>query len=343
MSRAVKHKQIKANQGCSADGDTTDEEDPPEKLPRRKARREKVDDSSGSEPITLIKPQRGQPRVGRFNLDGSSKKPIAIVNPRTGKMMIFTPQRSGKRGLDLSPEQFNLQWLQPVPEASPMVNSGNMMMSAMVSSNTFGDFMNTQAVGPAEAFFSLPSDYNIFEGNMFEEHSDPEAEAADEGERNLKLEDFLTLEDFAPSSDDEQDEDNDAADDAILNTPCTTGRPTTSSSDVTSLLDHFSNNTDIVGAFRRDQVNHQLISRSKATRDSLAFSGPYYEGTLRGIKDGRIATTNVPISPLRKQRRVSDISSSPLAGVSQKRKATNEQHWGHKRQRSIPDIDLLGM
>ncbi len=323
----------------SADGDTTDEEDPPEKPPRRRTRREKVDHSSDSEPVTLIKPQRGQPRIGKFNLDGSSKKPVAIVNPRTGKMMIFTPQRSGKRGLDLSPEQFDLQWLQPIPEASPMINSGNMMMSAMVSSNTFGDFMNTQAVGPAEAFFSLPSDSNVFEGS-----SDVEGEQADEGEKNLKLEDFLTFEDFAPSSDDEQEEDIDVTDDPILRTPtCISGRPTTASSDVTSLLDHFGNNTDIVGAFRRDQANHQLISRSKATRDSLAFSGPYYEGTLRGIKDGRIATTNVPISPLRKQRKMSDISSSPLAGMSQKRKASNEQHWGHKRQRSIPDINPLGI
>lgn len=345
MSRVVKRSEFKTNQTCSADGDTTDEEDPPERPPRRKARREKVDDSSDSEPVTLIKPQRGQPRVGRFNLDGSSKKPVAIVNPRTGKMMIFTPQRSGKRGLDLSPEQFDLQWLQPIPEASPMVNSGNMMMSAMVSSNTFGDFMNTQAVGPEEAFFSFPSDSNIFDGNIFEAGgSDVEGDAADEGERNLKLEDFLTFEQFAPSSDDEEDDDNNVPDDPILCTPTyTPGRPTTASSDVTSLLDHFGNNTDIVGAFRRDQANHQLISRSKATRDSLAFSGPYYEGTLRGIKDGRIATTNVPISPLRKQRKMSDLASSPLAGVSQKRKATTEQLWGHKRQRSIPDIDIRGI
>ncbi|RYP67239.1 hypothetical protein DL771_007328 [Monosporascus sp. 5C6A] len=325
--------------GYQTDGETTDEEDPPERPPRRKTRRENLDDSSDSEPVTLIKPQRGQPRIGRFSLDGSHKKPIAIVNPRTGKMMIFTPQKTGKRGLDLSPEQFDLQWLQPIPDASPLINSGNMMMSAMVSSNTFGDFMNTQAAGPAEAFFSLPSDSNIFGGS-----SDAEGEGEDEGEKNLKLEDFLTLDDFAPSSDDDDEEDNDPAEDPILCTPtCTPGRPTTAASDATSLLDHFGNNADIVGAFRRDQANHQLISRSKATRDSLAFSGPYYEGTLRGIKDGRIATTNVPISPLRKQKKMPDMASSPLAGASQKRKASGEQQWGHKRQRSISDVDLLGI
>ena len=294
-----------------------------------------MNDPSDSEPVAPIKPERGQPRVGRFDLDGSSKKPVAIVNPHTGKMMIFTPQRTGKRGLDLSPEQFDLQWFQPIAEASPIVNSGNMMMSAMVSSNTFGDFMNTQAVGPTEAFFSLPSDSNIFEAS-----SDVEVDVADEGEKDLQLDDFLTFDDFAPSSDDEQGEDSNATEDPIF---CTPARPGTSSSDVTSLLDHFGNNADIVGAFRRDQANHQLISRSKATRESLAFSGPYYEGTLRGIKDGRIATTNVPISPRRKQRKVPDVASSPLAGVSQKRKVSSEHQWAHKRQRSIPDIDLVGI
>ncbi|OTB15820.1 hypothetical protein K445DRAFT_11453 [Daldinia sp. EC12] len=325
--------------GYQTDGDTTDEEDPPEKPVRRKTRREAVDDDSDSDVVTLIRPRRGQPRVGRFNLDKSSKKPIAILNPRTGKMMIFTHQSMRGRGFDLSPEQFNFHYFDQT-QASPILsNPGSIMMSGMISSSTYGDFMNTHAVGPAEAWYAQASDGNVVDT------SDSDDQVVDEAEKNLKLEDFITLDNDDDDGDDSSEEEkaleHDEADDQIFCTPGRTpGRPGTASSDVASLLDHFQHNTNIVGAFRRDQANHQLISRSKATRESLAFSGPYFEGTLRGIKDGRIATTNVPISPMRKQKKMPELASSPLSTMTQKRKASSEHHLGHKRQRSIPDVDL---
>ncbi|KAI0834339.1 hypothetical protein F5Y06DRAFT_278990 [Hypoxylon sp. FL0890] len=321
--------------GYQTDGDTTDEEDPPEKPVRRKSRRETIDEDSDSDVVTLIRPRRGQPRVGRFNLDKSSKKPIAILNPRTGKMMIFTHQCMRGRGFDLSPEQFNFQYFEQTQSSPMLSNPGSIMMSGMISSSTYGDFMNTHAVGPAEAWYSQASDGNVIET------SDSDDQVVDEAEKSLKLEDFITLDNVESSSEEEKALVHDEADDQLFFTPSRTpGRPSTASSDVTSLLDHFQHNANIVGAFRRDQVNHQLISRSKATRDSLAFSGPYFEGTLRGIKDGRIATTNVPISPMRKQK-MPELASSPLATLSQKRKASSEHHMGHKRQRSIPDVDVL--
>ncbi|KAI1101350.1 hypothetical protein F4804DRAFT_12908 [Jackrogersella minutella] len=326
--------------GYQTDGDTTDEEDPPEKPVRRKSRRDNAGDSSDSDVVTLIRPRRGKPRVGRFDLDKSSKKPIAILNPRTGKMMIFTHQSMKGRGFDLSPEQFNFQYFEQTQSSPILSNPGSIMMSGMISSSTYGDFMNTHAVGPAEAWYSQASDGNVIET------SDSDDPVVDEAEKSLKLEDFITLEDDNDDDDDDSSEDekvleHDEVDDQVFYTPGRTqGRPNTASSDVASLLDHFQHNANIVGAFRRDQANHQLISRSKATRESLAFSGPYFEGTLRGIKDGRIATTNVPISPMRKQK-MPDIASSPLTTISQKRKAPSEHHMGHKRQRSIPDVDVL--
>ncbi|KAI1453128.1 hypothetical protein F4805DRAFT_444800 [Annulohypoxylon moriforme] len=324
--------------GYQTDGDTTDEEDPPEKPVRRKTRREAMDDSSDSDVVTLIRPRRGQPRVGRFDLDKSSKKPIAILNPRTGKMMIFTHQSMRGRGFDLSPEQFNFQYFEQAQSSPILSNPGSIMMSGMISSSTYGDFMNTHAVGPAEAWYAQASDGNIVET------SDSDGQVVDEAEKSLKLEDFITLDDDDDDEDSSEAEkmlEHDETDDQLFYTPGRTpGRPSTANSDVTSLLDHFNHNANIVGAFRRDQVNHQLISRSKATRESLAFSGPYFEGTLRGIKDGRIATTNVPISPMRKQK-MPELASSPLATISQKRKSSSEHHLGHKRQRSMPDVDIL--
>ncbi|RWA13626.1 hypothetical protein EKO27_g1499 [Xylaria grammica] len=323
--------------GYQTDGDTTDEEEPIPRPIRRKARRDLTEEASETSDVEIIKGRRGHPRVGRFSLDKSLKKPIAMVNPRTGKLMIFTTHRSMKRGLDLSPESFQLSLFDQA-QASPILGDpGNIMMSGMISSNTYGDFMNTHAVGPAEAWYAQAPDSNE---NEFGDDSGSEGQVVDDEEKNLRIEDFLEINDSG-SSDDEQENEKDDGEDIL----CTPGRPTTSSSDVTSFLDHFEHNSNLVGAFRRDQAHHRLITRSKATHDSLAFSGPYFEGTLRGIKDGRIATANVPISPLRRRKKMPEFASSPLSS-STKRKAPSEHrigqsHIGHKRQRSIPDVGPL--
>lgn len=313
-----------------SDGDTTDEEEPVARPIRRKTRKDLSEETSETSDVEIIKGRRGHPRVGRFSLDKSSKKPIAMVNPRTGKLMIFTTHRNLGKGLDLSPEQFQFPFLEPI-QASPILgNPGNIMMSGMISSNTFGDFMNTHAVGPAEAWYAQAPE------NGLGDTSGSEGQAVDDEEKNLRIEDFLDIEDDSDSSDDQQDMDKEDGDEIL----CTPGRPTTSSSDVNSLLDHFEHNSNLVGAFRRDQAHHRLITRSKATHDSLAFSGPYFEGTLRGIKDGRIATANVPISPLRRRKKAPEFTSSPLSS-SMKRKATSDHRLGHKKQRSLPDVGPL--
>ncbi|KAK8085475.1 hypothetical protein PG997_006746 [Apiospora hydei] len=237
------------------------------------------------------------------------------------------------RRLDLSPEQFNFPFYEPISQSSPLLsNSGNLMMGAMFSSNTFGDFMNTQPVGPMEAFFPHTNDNTAVEDED-EESSDDDLDE-DEEESKLNVDDFVDLGDG--SSDEEDVNAADETEDIF-----SPQRPTTANNDVTSLLSHFENNSNIVGAFRRDQANSQLIRNGKATRESLAFSSPYFEGTLRGIKDGRLTDTNIPISPLRKHKKKSSVSESPLSSTAQKRKAASEQHLGHKRQRSIPDVELL--
>ncbi|KAI8956396.1 hypothetical protein F4801DRAFT_15399 [Xylaria longipes] len=316
--------------GYQTDGETTDEEEPVPRPIRRKTRRDPTEEVSETSDVEIIKGRRGHPRVGRFSLDKSSKKPIAMVNPRTGKLMIFTTHRSLKRGLDLSPEQFKFPFFDQAQSSPILGNPGNIMMSGMISSNTFGDFMNTHAVGPAEAWYAQVPD-----SNGYGDSSGSEGQAVDDEEKNLRIEDFLEIDDDSDSSDDQEIDKDDG--DEIL---CTPGRPTTSSSDVTSLLDHFEHNSNLVGAFRRDQAHHRLITRSKATHDSLAFSGPYFEGTLRGIKDGRIATANVPISPLRRRKKMPEFTSSPLSS-STKRKAPSDHRIGHKKQRSIPDVGPL--
>lgn len=290
--------------------------------------------SSDSDNVVLTRPRPGKPRIGKFNLDSDGKKPVAVVNPRTGKLMIFTPQKLSR--LDLSPEAFNFSLFQPLAQASPILsNSGNLMMGAMMSSSTFGDYFNsTQPVGPVEAFFSTTSNLeDVFED---EEDDDEEAVEDDEDEERLAINDFLVFD----GTDDEGLGEVDLNDD-YLTTPA---RADPAGADPNCLLSHFEHNSDIVGAFRRDQANSQLLRSGKATKESLAFSGPLFQGTLRGIKDGHLSATNTPISPLRKQKkkRAHNPTSSPLASASQKRKSS-ELHFGHKRKRSSIDLNPLSI
>ncbi|KAM0555866.1 hypothetical protein ACHAPJ_006267 [Fusarium lateritium] len=316
--------------GYETDGDTT-EEDEPEPPVRRKTRRPShaMSDVSDSDAESPVKAERGQPRTGRYNLDRSDKKPIAVLNPVTGKMMIFTPHR--RRQLDLSPEQFNFPWTTEGPESPIMSNSANLMLSAMFSSNTFGDFFNTnQVVGPAEAFFPFPSEANTAD----ESSTAPslQEEEDEDGELNLDLDDFIAWEEN-DSSGDEDDEGNN------WDPASTPARPSTAGSEK-EVLGHL--NSETVGAFRRNQINQQLILSNQATQDSLAFSGPYNFTALKGLKSDRFDTAAVPLTPARRHKRqMSDLTRSPLESMSSKRKASTEADNGHKRHRSISDVNYL--
>lgn len=246
-------------------------------------------------------------------------------------MMIFTPHQ--RRQLDLSPEQFHGVPAFPIDASSPMLsNSANMMFSAMFSSNTFTDFVNGQAVGPTEAFFP-----DITGAEESEFSVDSQAlnweEEEDEAERGLNLNDFISFEESDSSDDEDKAKGN-------WDPSSTPARPTTASSEA-DVLSHL--NSDIVGAFRRNQVNQQLILSNQATQDSLAFSGPYNHTAIRGLRSDRFDTAGVPLTPVRRHKsKISDLTRSPLESFSAKRKASAEvPNAGHKKQRSISDVNNL--
>lgn len=266
-------------------------------------------------------------------------------------MIIFTPRRMNQ--LDLSPESLQVDFSRPdMSASSPLVrNPGFVMMGAMVSSNTFGDFMNMQPFGPAEAFFPCTSD--AMTGDDSDDSYFADAQE-DEAESMLRIEDFITFN--TDSSDEEESAVGWNADFASSPTrpkkAANGGDAAGESASAHPLLSHF-DNSDVVGAFRRNQINQQLIYSDKASQESLAFSGPYYHGTLRGIKTGSMEAVTTPITPIRRQKRSSMVGmngfsgfqqSSPLNILSQKRKAssnhTNDTHM-HKRHRSISDMEVL--
>lgn len=321
-------------------------------------------------------------------------------------MVIYTPERPAQQRqppLDImSDPLFNLNFNLPPPEndmtqSSPLMsNSSTLMMGAMISSNTFGDYMQTQHVGPIEAFFpSLGSDLLIEDSDFSGEYID------DDGESNLRIEDFIQFDRSStdgvgqaeavdpadelfdlsvpapmPSDDLFLDLDSGVPNEDDVLTPLATpmGPPASrrtsfaASSSIGAddelednnageeddamppLLAHFGKNSNAVGAFRLNQINQQLIYSSKATADSLAFSGPYTMGTLRGIRNGSLEAVTTPITPPRRPKQRTSVSGfstdfnvqSPQESPAQKRKASSSiadtAAAAHKRQRSINDI-----
>ena len=270
-------------------------------------------------------------------------------------MMIFTPQRRN---------QFN-----PLTEAFDEVNDatqnlgfyplladpGSLMMGAMSSSNAFGPFLTQQPTGPTEAFYQLCSSPAT---DDYSDHSGPSQE--DEGEANLRMEDFLWG--WDESSDDEAEVGEKAPiwDGEPTSSP---SRPQTAASGVSAatdcsvdeaqqLFNHFHKNSD-VGAYRRNQHNQRLLSNGKATQESLAFSNNLHIGTLRGIKTGSLETVTTPITPHRRHKRnvtlnapvlVPDLQSTQNS-PPQKRKSLSQHNDEplHKKQRSISEIGSLDL
>lgn len=318
--------------------------------------------------------QRRQPRLGRYNLDDSEKKPIAVLNPMTRKMMIFTPQRRHHH-LDLSPESFNLDVTAQAHagflESSPITsNQASLRMSTMVSSNTFGDIMNSQPFGPVDAYlpvmpglWSDPFPMVDDPFPMVDHDSSKVEDNAGEEEQNVDLSDFITFNPHESGDDEHQgeqgeedeswpewkhDEGGDATmtpsrPNAALDTAPSTAYSPSVRSDMPTvhpLLSHFSSSSDTVGAFRRSQINQQLILSNKASQDSLAFSGPLHYGTLRGIRSDSMKTIMTPITPIRRPKPsqsgiaienyppsvdpFEDMESSPSIFMSRKRHISSE-------------------
>lgn len=340
--------------GYETDGDTTEEDVPEPPVRKKQMRRPLSVETSDSDTPRAIRHVRGKPRVAQFNLDRPDNKPIGVIDPKSGKMIIFTPRRTH----GLSPESFDFS--QDLTACSPIIsNPAFVMMGAMMSSNTFGDFVNMQQLAPIEAFYPVNSDALTGEDTDESEYFSNNHQQEDE-ESQLKLEDFIN---FGGHSSDEGEEEAEHEWDGAMEFDSSPTRPKTSASAASfatdasapsahPLLNHFGYNPEAVGAFRRNQVNQQLINSEVATQDSLAFSGPYHYGTLKGIKSGSLETVTTPITPIRRQKRNSLVGpigfpdltqGSPLNSTSQKRKApdTIGDSDSHKRHRSISDVELL--
>ena len=208
-------------------------------------------------------------------------------------------------------------------------------MSAM-NSQPLDDFFAGQALGPPEAFYSFTS---INADGTIDTDS-PSFDEDDLEDDDWNIEDLIKF-DEETSNDENEDPSSDAS--GTVEPSSTPARPTTFTSEdqVHPLLHHLQNGN--VSAFRQNQVRHQLMNRNAITNEALEFSGKgaFNDGTLRGIKHGRLEAASVSMTPLRKQKRMTPLNalspSSPLADVSlmnKKRKFDGQDFSGHKRNRN---------
>jgi hypothetical protein len=221
-------------------------------------------------------------------------------------------------------------------QLSPMTlsNSANLMMSAMYEPmDGYG-----QALGPPEAFYPFVS-INA-DGNMTQDgHSSSFDEDDIEDDEMWNIQDLIDFGDDTSDEEVDNDNDNDSGDSNNAANPSSTpGRPSTACSEEQAhpLLNHL--NSNIVGAFRRNQTRHQLLSRNAASRESLAFSGRYGTGTIRGIKGGRLAAANTPITPMRKSKTAKAMeptSPTPAVDAAERKRKFSGEASGHKRVRSL--------
>lgn len=336
--------------GYESDGETTEDDEPERPMPvlRKPMRRSSPAEPSSESDTAQRTPFR--PRVSRF--DSSEGKPMAMFDPTTNKMVIFTPQR--RRPVAVSPGQHNMDFSgQALAAFSPMTPGADIaMLGTLFGLNPPNDMVNMQ---PFSSPFAAAG--TLYSDAAFLDSDDSEFLAAeygeDEDESMLNVEDFIT---FHNDSSDEEDEGESPADYGDLfsspsraQTPATTG---TGAADASSqlgnphpLLTHFDNNSNVVGAFRQDQINRRLISSEIATQESLSFSRPFHHGTLRGIKKDRMATvtTTITQAPHRKRSNTAMMQGVDLQGSPrQKRKASEApSDHQHKKQRSISEVGGL--
>ncbi|KAL2076160.1 hypothetical protein VTL71DRAFT_1103 [Oculimacula yallundae] len=299
------------------EGMTTDEEDFSTRIipPQRSVLRENSEASTSSEEVTRRRIGRA-PVLASWTHKGDT--PYAMADTTSTKVKVFNMHRfrqqyemqSRARASSMVSPQRN------VLQESPMIsNSGNIMMSAMMS-DPFSDNVSGQPVGPSEAFY--PWTYVDANGTIENQDSSSVAGSDCDDEDLWNINDLL---DFGTNDSDEEegadrsDESPTGPEDTPGAPSSTPARPTTARSEdqVHPLMDHFNASSGIVGAFRFNQHRHQLLNRSSVTHESLAFGNTHMEGTIRGVKAGRLQHANTPITPVRKKKRPVPFESSPAS------------------------------
>lgn len=314
-------------------GQTTEEDLPPPKSrnhfnPKRTVlrRRESGVSSSSEEEVAVTR----TPRLGTWYNNG--KESFAVTDHKSQKLMVFMAKTQRRHSFSTMQQTSHIQ--PPYTPANESFSDMNQMIMTSPQDIMLGatNWMSSDTgflVSP-EAFTGSTS----FSLNQVLNGSQPSSTT----EEDLDSRTILEV-DFGDFLHHDLSSDEDIADSPSPNLASSpsTRRPSTAHSmgsqgTENDLLSHLESVG--VGAFRRNQNHHRLITRNNESHESLAFSTPTLEGTLRGVKHGKLAAVNTPMTPMRKNKVKMEMQEHSKV---EKRKFSGEttNGMGHKRTRSM--------
>lgn len=314
-------------------GETTDDDLPSEYYTQPRHRTAHSSDIESDGEISHT------PRL--YSWKHTSDKPFATVSSNCKKMVLFNVRVSQTSSLRKT--------LQPPLTIEPssitcssLINSNaGSPISAVHQTLINEDLNKILALGPLEPYYPWT---NSTGDDIFSHGSsslyDTDAENSFTDATVTNLDEFINFEsDENTKCDENQEEQSSDSAEARNTIPKKTNVISNiSDNQVHPLLSHF--NRGVVGSWRQKQNIHQLLHRNIASPDSLAFGGnQFMEGTLKGVKSGRLRHANTPITPVRKQRAMSAIT---MKTISLATTAKNKRKYGddedgkvHKRNRAL--------
>lgn len=315
-------------------GETTDDDLPNEYYTQPRQRTAHSSDVESEGEISYT------PRL--YSWKHTSDKPFATVSSNCKKMVLFNVRVSQASSLQKCLQQ--PLTIEPSSIISPsMINSNAGSPSSAVHQTLFNEDLNKiLTLGPLETYYP----WKISTGEEIFSHGssswyDTDAENSSTDATITNLDEFINFESDENTGSDENQEvqssDFAGARNSLPNKANLIS--TISENQVHPLLSHF--NRGVVGSWRQKQNIHQLLHRNIASPDSLAFGGnQFMEGTLKGVKNGRLRHANTPITPARKQRAMSAVAMRTISlatSVQNKRKhgADDENGQIQKRNRAM--------
>lgn len=336
------------------DGDTTDEEAPPDPSSiRRIVERRPSSSHSRAESVATSKSAASSNRVTKRKSSTASNGPrmptagTFMLDPRRPVLLVDGAGRHQRNTFypakiqSQADKQFWLRLHQmyraktsgPLTsvQLTPEDESDFDPMSAQGTPSSFFDLFGTlrgdQVIGPPEAFMPFT---NIEAAGMVTEDNIPQSDGGDEEDED----DLLALVNFDSSSEDEEGPDEDDGNESAWQTTIefpylSTKGPKKSGDD---LLAHLDRNRGLVGSFRRNQHYAKQIG-SMASHPTARAS----TSEMNAMQAGRRSAANTPITPLRKKRMGKDVGlrtspvASPASKASNKRRGPVRGGFGGRR------------
>ncbi|RKF59416.1 hypothetical protein OnM2_060030 [Erysiphe neolycopersici] len=253
-----------------------------------------VEDTDNSSPAST-------PRL--YSWKHTSDKPFATVSSNCKKMILFNVRGFRNLGPSRSPQ---LSGGQKVGEANSLclntntknINISTLQNPPLSNSNTMISTELPEFYAPLAVETGL--DMTSYSSSFYDSDEFGEGNCT---ETSPNLDEFIN---FEPDESSFSTREAESSHIDVNTTTSICSSKTNTEDQIHPLISHF--NRGVVGSWRQKQNTHKLLHRNIVTPDSIGFGGNrFMEGTLKGVKSGRLRHANTPITPVRKQRPLASL------------------------------------